>query len=162
MEVAIRQSVAHDAESIGALAAEFHSYLRALGDEANFDWDAEKYLRDGFGEHSAFEGLVAEVDSRVVGYALYHFSYDTDRGQRLIYLIDLYISQSFRRAGIGEKLMQRISETGRLRGAEYIIWSVLKGNALAINFYEKLGAKYVDDVHFMWCPIKTNSSTSTG
>src|SRR6185295_3919663 len=112
MTVAIRQSTIGDADSIGRLAAEFQSYLRDLGDPADFAWDATKYLRDGFGENAAFEGIVAEVNSSVVGYALYHFGYDTDRGQRLVYLVDLYVTERFRRLGIGEKLMQRISETG--------------------------------------------------
>src|SRR5512132_1185872 len=106
MTIEIRQCTADDAEAIASLATEFQSYLHELGDETDFDWGAAKYLADGFGETPAFEGLVAEVDSRVVGYALYHFGYDTDRGQRLIYLIDLFVSQLCRRAGIGDKLMQ--------------------------------------------------------
>ena len=153
MSLTIRQSRADDAEPIGRLAAEFHSYLRALGDETEFDWGAAKYARDGFGEHPAFEGLVAEVDSRVAGYALYHFGYDTDRGQRLVHLIDLYVSPSFRRAGIGERLMRRVSEIGHTHGAEYMLWSVLKTNALAIGFYEKQGAEHVEHVQFMWRAI---------
>jgi ribosomal protein S18 acetylase RimI-like enzyme len=153
MSLTIRQAGADDAESIGRLAAEFHSYLRALGDETEFDWGAAKYTRDGFGEHPAFEGLVAEVDADVAGYALYHFGYDTDRGQRLVHLIDLYVSPSFRRAGIGERLMRRLSEIGRSQGAEYMLWSVLKANALAIGFYEKQGARHIEHVQFMWRPI---------
>jgi len=153
MSVTIRQSRADDAESIGQLAAEFHSYLRALGDDTEFDWGAAKYAKDGFGEDPAFEGLVAEVDSRVAGYALYHFGYDTDRGQRLVHLIDLYVSPSFRRAGIGEGLMRRLSEIGRSHNAEYMLWSVLKTNVLAIGFYEKQGAQHVEHVRFMWRPI---------
>jgi GNAT superfamily N-acetyltransferase len=154
MHIEIRQSTVDDAESIGRLAAEFQSYLRALGDERDFDWDARKYLRDGFGEDPAFEGLVAEVDSSVVGYALYHFGYDTDRGQRLVYLIDLFVSQPFRRAGIGDKLMHCLSEVGRSRRAEYLVWSVLKGYSLATRFYERLGATHADDLHFMLWPIE--------
>ncbi|MGH7491932.1 MAG: hypothetical protein ACREOO_06010 [bacterium] len=45
MTITIRQSIAADADSIGDLAAEFHSYLHALGDHADFDWGAAKYLR---------------------------------------------------------------------------------------------------------------------
>ena len=153
MTIEIRQATAGDAEAIGSLAAEFQSYLHELGDETDFDWGAAKYLADGFGENPAFEGLVAEVDSRVVGYALYHSGYDTDRGQRLIYLIDLFVSQPFRRAGIGDKLMQCLSEVGRSRRAEYVVWSVLKGNPLATRFYERLGATHADKLHFMLWPI---------
>ena len=154
MTIEIRQSTADDAEAIGSLAAEFQSYLHELGDETDFDWGAAKYLADGFGETPAFEGLVAEVDSRVVGYALYHFGYDTDRGERLVYLIDLFVSQPFRRAGVGDKLMQCLSDVARSRRAEYIVWSVLKGNSLATRFYERLGARHANGLHFMLWPIK--------
>ena len=99
MNIEIRRSTADDAQSIGRLAAEFQSYLRASATKQTSDWDGARYLADGFGEDPAFEGLVAEADSRVVGYALYHFGYDTERGQRLIYLIDRFVSQPFRRAG---------------------------------------------------------------
>jgi GNAT superfamily N-acetyltransferase len=150
----IRQCTAEDAEPIGQLAAEFHSYLRALGDRADFDWDAAKYLRDGFGENAAFEGLVAEVDSKVVAFALYHDGYETDRGQRVIHLIDLFVSEPFRRRGIGKKLMQRIFEIGQIKGAGLVLWSVFKPNAAALRFYEEVGAKYTDGLHFMWCPVR--------
>src|SRR5512135_721585 len=104
MNVSIRQSTADDAEAIGRLAAEFQAYLRSLGDKTRFDWGASKYLRDGFGENPAFEGLVAETESGVVGYLLYHFGYDTERGQRLMHVIDLYVRESFRRRGIAKAL----------------------------------------------------------
>lgn len=124
-----------------------------LATKSAFDWDAKKYLRDGFGTNPAFEGFVAEVDSRVVGYALYHSGYDTDKGARLIYLIDLFVSQEWRRRGIGEKLMQSISEVGRKRNAEWIVWNVFKRNPSATSFYEKLGARYEDELHIMCLPI---------
>jgi ribosomal protein S18 acetylase RimI-like enzyme len=153
MTVTIRQSSANDAESIGTLAAEFQSYLRAQGSQTDFAWGARQYLRDGFGEDPAFEGLVAEVDARLVAYALYHFGYDTDRGQRIVYLIDLFVSGSSRRHGIGEMLMRRLSDIGRHGGAELIAWSVLKQNSAAVSFYRKLGAKSVEEVDVMWVPI---------
>ncbi len=153
MNLSIRQSTANDAEAIGRLAAEFQSYLRSLGDRTEFDWGAAKYLRDGFRADRAFEGIVAEIDSRVVGYALYHFGYDTDHGQRFIFMIDLYVTQSLRRAGIGERLMGRLAEIGQSRGAECIVWSVAKSNVPATQFYEKMGATYLDEQRFMQMSI---------
>lgn len=157
MNLSIRQSTANDAEAIGCLAAEFQSYLRSLGDKTEFDWGASKYLRDGFGADRAFEGIVAEVDSRVIGYALYHFGYDTDHGQRFVFMIDLYVTQSLRRSGIGEELMGRIAEVGQSRGAECIVWSVAKSNVVATRFYEKLGATYLDEQRFMQLSIPLNT-----
>jgi ribosomal protein S18 acetylase RimI-like enzyme len=149
MSVTIRHAEARDAEAIGRLATEFHAYLRTLGDKAAFDFGATAYLRDGFGDEPAFAGLVAESDSIVVGYLLYHFGYDTDHGQRLVHIIDLYVTERCRRQGIGEALMRRVMEIGRSSGAEVMIWSVYGPNSMAKQFYEKLGAKYLNDLDFM-------------
>lgn len=98
--------------------------------------------RDGFGERAAFAGVVAEVDDAVVGYVLYHDGYETDRGRRLVHLIDLYVHKGARRRGVGRALMQRVAELGRDRGAEIVFWSVYKPNTLASAFYERVGARY--------------------
>lgn len=153
MPTTIRPSTRDDADSIGALAAEFQAYLHATGSRGDFDWGAAKYLRDGFGADRAFEGIVAEVEGRLVAYALYHFGYDTDRGERYLYLIDLFVSATFRGRRIGAALMGRLSEIGRERGAELMAWSVLTQNAAAIHFYRKLGAASVDDQVTMYRPI---------
>lgn len=149
----IRRCEAADAAAIGALAAAFQSYLRSLGDETEFAWGAAEYLRDGFCDEPAFEGLVADVESSVVGYLLYDFGYDTDRGQRLVFVIDLYVAEGFRRQGIASALMERAAQIGKSRGAELMLWSVYKPNELALCFYEKLGARHVEGLHFMSLPI---------
>lgn len=149
MPVAIRPSTPRDADAVGHMAAEFQAYLHSLGDKTEFDWGASKYLRDGFGDNPAFEGLVAETESDVVGYLLYHFGYDTERGQRLICIIDLYVREAFRRRGIAAALMKRAAEIGRSRGAEAMCWSVYEPNAVALRFYEALGARRVRGLYYM-------------
>jgi ribosomal protein S18 acetylase RimI-like enzyme len=142
MNLTIRPAAKADADAIGALAAQFQAFLRDLGDRTDFAWGATEFLRDGFGERAAFAGVVAEVGGHVVGYALYHDGYETDRGRRLVHLIDLYVQEGARRQGVGRALMQRIAELGRKRGAGIVFWSVYKPNALASAFYERLGARY--------------------
>lgn len=153
MPTTIRPATRDDAEAIGTLAAEFQAYLRAAGSRGDFAWGAAQYLRDGFGADHAFEGIVAEEEGRVIAYALFHFGYDTDRGERYLYLIDLFVSASYRGRGIGELLMGRLTEIGRERGAELLAWSVLTRNAAAIRFYRRLGAVPVDDQLTMYRPI---------
>ena len=149
----IRRATPADADAIGRLANEFQAYLRAQGSLADYTWGAEAYLRDGFGADPAFEGVVAEVEGSVVAFGLYHFGYDTDRGERLLYLIDLFVTEGFRGRGIGEGLMERLTEVGRARGAELMAWSVLTENRPARRFYERLGARYVEGQYVMWRPI---------
>jgi GNAT superfamily N-acetyltransferase len=138
----VRAATESDAEAVGALAAEFQRYLRGLGDLTNFAFGATEFLRDGFGDRAAFAGVIAEVDGQVVGYALYHDGYETDRGRRLVHLIDLYVQEASRRRGIGRALMSRVAQLGRARGAGIMFWSVYKPNTLAGAFYERLGARY--------------------
>ena len=147
--VIVRTVRESDAHAIGALAAEFQEYLRDLGDRAVFAWGANEFLRDGFGDRAAFAGLVAELDGQIVGYALYHDGYETDRGRRLVHLIDLYVQEASRHRGVGRALMCRVAELGRERGAEIMLWSVYKPNALASAFYERLGASDTTDLVWM-------------
>jgi GNAT superfamily N-acetyltransferase len=145
----IRKSTAADATAIGDMVAEFQAYLRGLGDRTEFDFGATKYLQDGFGDDPAFEGLVAETETGIDGYLLYHFGYDTDIGRRLVFIIDLYVRETSRKRGIGSALMKRVAEIGRGRGAEVMFWSVLEANAAALRFYETLGATPVKGLRFM-------------
>ena len=151
----IRKATAADARAIGELAKEFQEYLRALGDRTQFEFTAETYLRDGFGPHPAFAGLVAELDGEVIGYLLYHFGYDTDRAMRLMHVIDLYVHEAKRRRGVGEALMREAATICREAGGRELIWSVFIPNRLAFQFYERLGAKRIQELEFMYWPVPT-------
>ena len=148
----IRAATANDAVAIGELAQQFATYLRSLGDPTDFRFNAETYLRDGFGPPPAFAGLVAEVDGRVVGYLLYHFGYDTDRAMRLLHVIDLYVHEGARRHGAGRALMHAAAHICRQAGGRELFWSVYAPNTLAAEFYERLGARYTKDLKFMYWP----------
>ncbi len=158
MTIDIRTATASDSPAIGALASEFHTYLRSLGDPTEFRFGADAYLRDGFGPKPAFDGLVAEAFGIIVGYALFHDGYETDRGRRVIHLIDLYVQESRRRQGIGNALLRRVADVGQGRGAEILNWSVYKPNELAARFYEKLGARYITGLHWMVLDIPNQTT----
>jgi ribosomal protein S18 acetylase RimI-like enzyme len=155
MRAVIRNATAADAQAIGELAKEFQEYLRALGDRTHFEFTAETYLRDGFGPSPAFAGLVAELGSEVIGYLLYHFGYDTDRAMRLMHVIDLYVQASQRRQGVGEALMRAAAQISRNAGGRELTWSVFSPNTLALQFYERLGAKRIKQLEFMYLPVPT-------
>ncbi|MBE7472759.1 MAG: GNAT family N-acetyltransferase [Anaerolineae bacterium] len=150
----IRPATPTDAEAVGQLMAESADYLRALGDTTDFRFTAETYVRDGFGPNPAFSGLVAEVDGEVVGHLLYHFGYDTDRAMRLLDVIDLMVRENRRGQGIGKALMFKAAEIGREAGASELVWAVYKPNKSAAEFYERLGAEYIEDLRFMRWNIK--------
>jgi len=151
--ITIRDATPADATNIGALIREFQSYLRSLGDPSDFAFDAESYLRDGFGPDPAFSGFVAELDGNVAGYLLYHYGYDTDRGQRLTYVIDLYVRESVWGHGVGRAVMQAAARACTEAGGMALVWTVYKKNTIALEFYERLGAQRLTDLDLMVLPV---------
>lgn len=145
----IRPATAADAQIIGRLAQQFADYLRGLGDTTDFQFDAGTYLRDGFGPNPAFAGIVADANSEVVGYLLYHFGYEVDRALRLLHVIDLYVRPEARSRGVGRTLMDEAARLCREAGGSELFWSVYRPNTLAAQFYERLGARLVKDLDFM-------------
>jgi GNAT superfamily N-acetyltransferase len=138
-----------DANTVAALYQQSAAYLRSLGDSSSFRFDAKAFVRDGFGEQPAFEGILAELDNKVVGYLLYTFTYDTDRTMRILYVLDLLADEKARGQGVGRKLMERAKDIAKDRGARELMWAVYKNNKGAEEFYKHLGAERLEDIFFM-------------
>lgn len=149
MRYIVRSAIAQDANDIGELAQEFADYLRVLGDPSDFRFDADAYLRDGFGANSAFSGLVAESNGEILGYLLYHQGYEVDEATRNLHIIDLYVRGQWRRRGVGRALMEEAARVCRRLGGAQLFWSVYVRNEAAFAFYEGLGARYTQDLRFM-------------
>ena len=104
----------------------------------------EDLIRDGFGTVPLFHVFVAEVESEVVGIALYYYRYSTWKG-KTIHLEDLIVKDKMRGKGVGYALYSEIMKQGKKDGVRRIEWAVLDWNTPAIEFYEKSGAKVYDD-----------------
>jgi GNAT superfamily N-acetyltransferase len=101
----------------------------------------EALLREHlFGGERAGEGLVAEVEGKVVGYAIYFKTFSTFLGRAGIYLEDIYVQPGHRGRGIGKALLRHLARAAVERGYGRVEWSVLKWNVPAIGFYEAIGA----------------------
>ena len=98
-----------------------------------------------FGEPHAFFGQVAELPGgRLVGYALYHFTWSSFRTNPRMWLEDLFVEESARGSGAGEALMRAFAADALARGCHRVDWHVLEWNP-ARGFYERLGARRSDD-----------------
>lgn len=150
----IRPIAPGDAADVIAMSQEFAAFLRTLGDKSPFNFDVKAFRDAGFGPKRAFDGVIAHLERKPVGYLLFHFGYDVDRSMRLVFIVDLWVRERVRRAGVGRALMAEVARIGREFGAAELVWCVYDPNRLAFNFYEGLGAEPIRDLTWMSVPIE--------
>ena len=141
MKTNIRRADKDDCARLLELVQELATYERAP-DEVTVT--LEHFTESGFGKQPVWWAFVAEVDERIVGFALYYIRYSTWKGQAM-YLEDILITNEMRGKGIGKLLFDRLIEEAREKKFNRIIWQVLDWNEPAINFYRKLGAVPLDE-----------------
>jgi GNAT superfamily N-acetyltransferase len=89
--------------------------------------------------------LVAFVDGKPAGTALWHRSFSTARGKEVMYLEDLVVLPAFRRQGVAEALMKEVAKIAVSQRYPSIYWLVMGWNSGARKLYEKLGAEIETD-----------------
>lgn len=114
--------------------------------------------------------LVAGIDEKVCGYL--GFAAPTSMAcHRHVYEIHLAIHPSYRRLGIGSKLMAAVKKLAAEEGIGKLSLRVLSTNPCAVAFYESCGfmvqgrliaeycieGEFVDDI-LMWYPIALEAS----
>ena len=114
-----------------------------LADEVVATEDALR--RTLFGDAPAAEVLLAEEGGRPVGLALFFQNYSTFLGRPGIYLEDLFVEPASRGRGIGKALLQAVARIAVRRECGRFEWAVLDWNRPAIEFYQALGARPMND-----------------
>jgi GNAT superfamily N-acetyltransferase len=98
-----------------------------------------------FGPRPAAESLVAQVNGRVVAFALFFTNFSTFLAKPGLYLEDLYVQPAHRGLGLGRALLERLGALAVERDYGRFEWSVLDWNENAIRFYEKMGASMLPE-----------------
>ena len=138
MSVTIRPAERADVPVIAELIRGLAVYERLENEVTMTESLLEQSL---FGERPYAETLLAELDGRPVGFALYFHNFSTFLGRPGLYLEDLFVQPEHRGHGVGRALLRRLAQVALERGCARLEWVVLDWNESAIGFYEKLGAK---------------------
>jgi GNAT superfamily N-acetyltransferase len=162
--ISVRPIKRTDVDGLVQLHMEFETYLKAIDKSrpqpARNNY-RERLINDGFGKARAFSGFIANRDNMPIGYVFYHPGYDPDemRG-RVLYVIDLYVTEKERNSGVGRLLMNAVASVCIAICGIDIYFGVWTKNKPAQAFYKKLGATEVHDAPFMhW---KKNSGHMEG
>jgi GNAT superfamily N-acetyltransferase len=105
----------------------------------------ERLLRDGFGPAPRYELLLGALDGRPVAYALYFFTYSSFLARPTLFLEDLFVRPDARRHGMGGALLRALAEAALAADCGRMEWAALTWNRLAIDFYERLGARALEE-----------------
>ncbi len=135
--VSLRPATRADVPAVARLIRALAEYER-LAHECHADEAAlEAHL---FGPRPYAEVLIAEAGGEPAGFALFFHNYSTFLTKPGIYLEDLFVVPERRGLGLGRRLLEALAALAVERGCGRLEWSVLKWNAPAIGFYERLGA----------------------
>jgi len=140
--LSIRPATIKDAALLAAMILELAQYEK-LDHEAAVT--AESIARDGFGPHPKFRAIVAEVDGKPAGYAVFFEFYSTFQGRAGLFLEDLYVRPPLRKQGIGQALLNYVARIAWEEDYFCMRWEVLDWNKPAIDFYRRLGAVFLDE-----------------
>jgi ribosomal protein S18 acetylase RimI-like enzyme len=131
----IRPARPDDADAVAALA---HA-LSVQDNEPTGNFTPEA-MRGAVFDDPRVRVLVAEVDGKVVGYVMFHDSYDTANAARGLYLNDIIVEESVRGHGVARALMAAVMREAKRQGDVFVWWVAKPTNARALAFYKRLGA----------------------
>lgn len=98
-----------------------------------------------FAERPLVHALVAEVDGRVVGMAVWYLTFSTWTGRHSLYLEDVFVEPDQRRSGLGRALLAELAARAGELGCARMDWAVLDWNEPAQRFYSSIGARPMDE-----------------
>lgn len=138
----LRDAVPSDVPAVLRLVrglAEYECMLdRMTATEADF-------TRILFGPRPLARAMLAEVQGRAVGIAIWYYMLSTFTAQPVLFLEDIFVEPAQRKRGIGLALFCRLARIARSENCWSMDWNVLNWNQPAIDFYRRIGARPVTD-----------------
>ena len=140
--LSIRAATIKDASLLTTMILELAEYERLASEAAV---TTESIARDGFGPKPKFRAVIAELDGKAAGYAVFFEFYSTFQGRAGLFLEDIYVRPQLRKQGIGQALLAHVARIACDENYFCMRWEVLDWNKPAIDFYNRLGAVFLDD-----------------
>lgn len=146
MNLIIRETRPSDRVAVAELFKEMFDFHRQRDPHFTRTDSAHQLFSSWFVKQIEEEGasaLVAEVDGKVVGYALGIVRQHPPVFARRTYgeINDIAVSSEYRRRGVGQALFERLQQWFKSRGIERIETRVATSNEVSSTFWRKMGFK---------------------
>ncbi len=136
----VRRAVPEDAPALLGLIKALAEYEKLTPP----DGDAAARLAQGI-DTLRFQAFLAELNGVPVGYAVAFETYGTFIAAPKYYVEDVFVLPEHRGNGIGRALFAVLATEATYRGCEMMEWTALDWNKPAIEFYEGMGAKLMQE-----------------
>jgi GNAT superfamily N-acetyltransferase len=140
--LSIRPATVKDAAALNILIHELAEFEHLLHETSITE---EDIIRDAFGPNPQFRAVIAEYDGQLAGYAIVFDFYSTFQGRTGLFLEDIFVRPQFRGKGIGKGLLAHVAGIAWREKYFCMRWEVLDWNKSAIDFYNSLGAVFLDE-----------------
>ncbi|MEG3879210.1 GNAT family N-acetyltransferase [Microcoleus sp. herbarium7] len=143
LDIRIREAELPDLELILAFIAQKSEFDGSL---SGFAATAKKLQKTLFCQSPLVRVLLAEVAGKAVGFAMFNASYSSLLTQPCLWLDDLFVQAPMRGMGVGTALLKHLAQIAESTNCGRIEWTVNTGNAPGIAFYQKQGARILENI----------------
>jgi GNAT superfamily N-acetyltransferase len=140
--LSIRPATIDDAALLATMIRELAEFEKLEHELSITEMDI---VRDAFGERPKFRAVIALWDGQPVGYAVFFEFYSTFQGRAGLFLEDLFVRPASRKHGIGSALIKHVAGIAWREKYFCMRWEVLDWNKPAIDFYNNLGASFLNE-----------------
>ncbi|TXE89007.1 GNAT family N-acetyltransferase [Campylobacter volucris] len=102
-----------------------------------------KDLEQSFFENNYAKALSLKVDGKIIGYAMYFYTFSSFWGLGGLYLEDIYIQKDYRNKGYAKAVFKYLAKICKEKNLKRLEWVCLNDNDLGINFYTALNARHM-------------------
>lgn len=133
MSIKIRPITAADKEIWLKLFKDYIIFYKSQLSDEQYELTWQR-LNSGFN----INGLLAELDGKVVGFTHYIFRPSTWAVEDFCYLEDLFVDPTVRGGGVGRALIKAVEEIAIAKGSKRLYWTTAPDNETARKLYDKL------------------------